>query len=49
MENNSCPIERTNLEVLNWSKEHEGESQQLLLDEAQKFFGSFSGGKKKIK
>ena len=48
MENNSCPIERTNLEVLNWSKEHEGESQQLLLDEAQKFFGSFSGGKKKL-
>ena len=39
---------RTNLEVLEWIIEHEGKSQHLFLDEAQKYFGSFSGGKKKL-
>ena len=46
MENS--PIVRTNLEVLEWIKRNEGISQQAFLEEAQDFFGSFSGGKKKL-
>ena len=39
---------KTNADVLDWIKGNEGKSQLHFLDEVQKFFGFFSGRKKKL-
>ena len=41
-------INKTNKEVLEWSKKHLGKSQRALLDEAKTFFGTFVGSKERL-